>query len=968
LRANNQEFFSVISFLNFGLTIIQNLLFKFVQKYSLTKKVFFMKKNYQKFLMLFLFLWIGTEGVKGQIIYEPFAGTGDLNGQNGWLNHSGAAGEVKRVAGSLNYTGLATSTDNKIQILSTQSEDLNKGFSSLTSGAVYASFVMRVSDVSKFNANANLGQYFMHFAEQAGGTFTTFNYVARLYVHQGSATNTYQLGIVSKGGGTLTVAIIYGSSPQDLAINTNYFIVIKYDIATQTSSLFINPVPGNPEPSPTHTSTFGSSVPSDLESICVRNSNSSGIGTGDIEIDELRVGTDWASVTPSSSPTPTITVTPASLSGFTTTVGSPSASQNYTLSGSNLTPASGSITVTAPTDYEVSTDNTTFSGSVSVPYSGGTLASTPIYVRIAASAPVGSPSGNVTNAGGGATTQNVAVSGTVNPITPFLTVTPATLSGFTTTTGTASASQNYTLSGGNLTPASGSITVTAPTDYEVSTDNTTFSGSVSVPYSGGTLASTPIYVRIAASAPVGSPSGNVTNAGGGASTQNVAVSGTVNPVPTVVPIATIRNSISAAPNLEQVAPYAVGTPVIVRGVLHGVNRYVDAIPANGTKQKFEFALIDNSGVRSGITVRLNGTVDVAPIDLQEGDSVQISGKVDQFRGLTQVDVNGGSVTRLATGRPRKTPVTATVIGEDQESNLIKLENVSITGTWPPTPHTGSGFNVNITVGSNTYVMRITSASELFNKTYAQVFGASEPTTGITIIGVGGQFGGTSAPFNTGYQIFPYRLSDIIAPVPIVPELGSNAPTAGFDFGTVRKNEVSASVSYKLKGKDLPITGSNTNTVVTAPANFQVSKNNTDFFDFITFTNAEVMADSVNVFVRFAPVSEINGFKGGDITNAVPAVSPTLNVNVAVKGTQAEPLSLADELATQVKVYPNPAQNTIQIESNQWYEVELQDITGRTIANFASNEIVKIDNLANGLYILQFKKDNIKFAKRLIVQK
>jgi hypothetical protein len=546
--------------------------------------------------------------------------------------------------------------------------------------------------------------------------------------------------------------------------------------------------------------------------------------------------------------------------------------------------------------------------------------------------------------------------------TPTITVTPATLSGFTTTVGSPSASQNYSLSGSNLTPASDNITVTAPTDYEVSTDNTTFSGSVSVPYSGGTLSATTIYVRIAASAPAGSPSGNVSNAGGGATTQDVAVSGTV-----VVPIANIRNSISPAPNLEQVAPFAVGTPVIVRGVLHGVNRNVDANPANGTKQRFEFALIDNSGVRSGITVRLNGTVDVAPIDLQEGDSVQVSGTVGQFRGLTQVNVT--SITRFVTGRPRKTPVTATVIGEDQESNLIRLDNVTVAASaWPPTPHTGSGFNVNITVGSNTYVMRITSASELFNKTYAQVFGASEPTTGITIIGVGGQFGNTSPPFNTGYQIFPYRLSDIIAPVPIVPELGSNAPTSGFDFGTVRKNEVSASVSYKLKGKDLPITGSNTNTVVTAPANFQVSKNNTDFFDFITFTNAEVMADSVNVFVRFAPVSEINGFKGGDITNAVPAVSPTLNVNVAVRGTQAEPLSLADELAAQVKVYPNPARNTIQMESNQWYEVELQDITGRTIANFASNEIVKIDNLANGLYILQFKKDNIKFAKRLIVQK
>ena len=920
-----------------------------------------MKKNYQKFLMLFLFLWIGTEGVKGQLLTEQFeygASNGALTTVSGgnWVEQSAGTPQVNYDAsGSLSFGSYPTN-GGKATFGSTGQNNIYRQFPDVTSGVLYAGFIMRITAVQA------TGNYFANFSNN--GTF----YHARLFAR--TKTGGYEIGLAKGGMGGTTA--VYNAASTTLTLNTNYFVVLKYDFGTNATDVaddvasvfvFSSSVPLTEPATPEVTATTGTGTLNELRRFAIRQQGGGPSG----EIDYIRVGTTWAEVT-SAAATPTITVTPASLSGFTTTTGTASASQNYTLSGGNLTPASGSITVTAPADYEVSTDNTSFSASVSVPYSGGTLSATTIYVRIAASAPVGSPSGNVTNAGGGATTQDVAVSGTVNPLTPFLTVTPASLSGFTTTAGTPSASQNYTLSGSNLTPASGSITVTAPTDYEVSTDNTTFSGSVSVPYSGGTLASTPIYVRIAASAPVGSPSGNVTNAGGGATTENVAVSGTVNPAPTVVPIANIRNSISPAPNLEQVAPFAVGTPVIVRGVLHGVNRNVDANPANGTKQRFEFALIDNSGVRSGITVRLNGTVDVAPIDLQEGDSVQISGTVAQFRGLTQVDVNGGSVTRLATGRPRKTPVTATVIGEDQESNLIKLENVSITGTWPPTPHTGSGFNVNITVGSNTYVMRITSASELFNKTYAQVFGPSEPNTGITIIGVGGQFGGTSAPFNTGYQIFPYRLSDIIAPVPIVPELGSNAPTAGFDFGTVRKNEVSASVSYKLKGKDLPITGSNTNTVVTAPANFQVSKNNTDFFDFITFTNAEVMADSVDVFVRFAPVSEINGFKGGDITNAVPATNPTLNVNVAVKGTQAEPLSLADELAAQVKVYPNPARNTIQIESNQWYEVELQDITGRTIANFASNEIVKIDNLANGLYILQFNKDNIKFAKRLIIQK
>lgn len=53
-----------------------------------------------------------------------------------------------------------------------------------------------------------------------------------------------------------------------------------------------------------------------------------------------------------SSSTPTITVSPTALTGFTYLVGNgPSAEQTFTTSGSNLT---GNITITAPTNYEIS--------------------------------------------------------------------------------------------------------------------------------------------------------------------------------------------------------------------------------------------------------------------------------------------------------------------------------------------------------------------------------------------------------------------------------------------------------------------------------------------------------------------------------------------------------------------------------------------------------------------------------------
>ena len=92
----------------------------------------------------------------------------------------------------------------------------------------------------------------------------------------------------------------------------------------------------------------------------------------------------------------------------------PSTSQSYDLSGTNLTPASGNLTVTGSTNYEVSTDNSAFGPSVNVAYSSSTLTATPIYVRLLSPLPVGNYNGEIiANSGGGAITEDVTVSGNV---------------------------------------------------------------------------------------------------------------------------------------------------------------------------------------------------------------------------------------------------------------------------------------------------------------------------------------------------------------------------------------------------------------------------------------------------------------------------------------------------------------------------------------------------------------------------
>jgi gliding motility-associated-like protein len=114
---------------------------------------------------------------------------------------------------------------------------------------------------------------------------------------------------------------------------------------------------------------------------------------------------------------PTIVVNPTSLSFGTVQQGSNSAQLSYTLAAYYLTPATGTLTITAPAGYRISlTSGSGFVSSLSIPYTLGTVPTTVIYVRFSPTAIANYNNKNITNAGGGATTQNVVVSGDVDPV------------------------------------------------------------------------------------------------------------------------------------------------------------------------------------------------------------------------------------------------------------------------------------------------------------------------------------------------------------------------------------------------------------------------------------------------------------------------------------------------------------------------------------------------------------------------
>jgi hypothetical protein len=127
-----------------------------------------------------------------------------------------------------------------------------------------------------------------------------------------------------------------------------------------------------------------------------------------LNLDDLLI-TDYAGSTP------TITITPTTLTNFTYALGAgPSAEQSFTISGSNLT---ANVSIDAPANYEISTGTgASFIAAdpITLTPESGTLSETTIYVRLKAGLVIGDYNSEVITATStGATNATVTCSGSV---------------------------------------------------------------------------------------------------------------------------------------------------------------------------------------------------------------------------------------------------------------------------------------------------------------------------------------------------------------------------------------------------------------------------------------------------------------------------------------------------------------------------------------------------------------------------
>jgi len=134
------------------------------------------------------------------------------------------------------------------------------------------------------------------------------------------------------------------------------------------------------------------------------------------------------------------------------------------------------------------------------------------------------------NSAGGGTPSVSTLAVPMAPSSPTISVDRATFaSAFSTTYGTASSTQTFTVSGSTL---SDDLIVTAPTGFEISlSSGGEFAGSLNLTATSGSVASTTIYARLKADATSGDYSGlNFSIESTGATTQNVVTTSSGNVV------------------------------------------------------------------------------------------------------------------------------------------------------------------------------------------------------------------------------------------------------------------------------------------------------------------------------------------------------------------------------------------------------------------------------------------------------
>ena len=433
----------------------------------------------------------------------------------------------------------------------------------------------------------------------------------------------------------------------------------------------------------------------------------------------------------------------------------------------------------------------------------------------------------------------------------------------------------------------------------------------------------------------------------------------------------------------------------VIGVVHGVDM-------QGSSSAVSFTVHDGTeglGTYSSVAT-------VASYTVTEGDEVRIVGDIGHFNGLLQMYVD--SVTVISTGNATQTPTVVTSLGESTESELVKFENMTMVD--PTQWGSGSsGYNIDITNGNDTIVMRIDADVDLY--------GAPAPTGMFDVVGIGGQYD-FSAPHFDGYQLLPRYQADIMTSTGVaavklsISEImaGSNstaynadwfeihnygdsavdlngyswddeseiAGTSTFPAVTVQPGEAIVVLDDVAANKDAFLAewklyaGS-----VTIVANDELTgsfpslSQNGDAV-FLYDANGAEMASGVYsaATAGFAVEFDTTGAFLGDAVDGTNGAYTSLEGDVGSPG-NLTPNTGVDEASVISNIYPNPTTGsfTVNLASDISYEATITNMTGAAVFHkVGTGSVLEIDlDAARGTYVLRVRTAQGTAVQMIVLQ-
>lgn len=171
-------------------------------------------------------------------VYEPFDyATGNLdNNLNGYDAAGNSSSPMQVVAGSLSSYSVPSPTGNKIALEGVDGEIVSRHFDTQTTTALYASFLLKLSNVP---TNSGVAGEFMSLMKSNGSIHTP---ISRLYLQKGGDETSWEIGLRKSLASSISWA-------PGLNAGEVYYIVLKYNVGAgfddDSISLWVNPQPGS---------------------------------------------------------------------------------------------------------------------------------------------------------------------------------------------------------------------------------------------------------------------------------------------------------------------------------------------------------------------------------------------------------------------------------------------------------------------------------------------------------------------------------------------------------------------------------------------------------------------------------------------------------------------------------------------------------------------------------------------------